>query len=52
MTARATSWLTAAPSPPPEPADVAYDVVYEDEQLMVVNKPAAWSRIRRPATMG
>ena len=29
-----------APSPPPDPADVAYDVVYEDEQLMVVDKPA------------
>ena len=38
--ARVSVVLTAAPSPPPEPADVAYDVVYEDEHLMVVDKPA------------
>jgi 23S rRNA pseudouridine1911/1915/1917 synthase len=38
--ARVAVARTAAPSPPPEPADVAYDVVYEDEHLMVVDKPA------------
>jgi 23S rRNA pseudouridine1911/1915/1917 synthase len=30
----------AAPAPPPDPGTVAYDVVYEDERLMVVDKPA------------
>jgi len=30
----------APPAPPPDPGTVAYDVVYEDERLMVVDKPA------------
>ena len=31
---------SVAPAPAPDPADVAYQVVYEDEQLLVVDKPA------------
>ena len=38
--ARVSVARAAAPSPVPEPDGVAYDVVYEDEQLMVVDKPA------------
>ncbi len=38
--ARVSVVRAAAPSPPPEPGSVAYEVVYEDEQLMVVDKPA------------
>jgi len=38
--ARVTVARPAAASPPAEPGSVAYDVVYEDEQLMVVDKPA------------
>ena len=38
--ARVSVARTAPRSRPQEPGSVAYDVVYEDEQLMVVEKPA------------
>jgi 23S rRNA pseudouridine1911/1915/1917 synthase len=38
--ARVSVVRAAAPSPPPESGSFAYEVVYDDEQLMVVDKPA------------
>lgn len=42
------------PDPEPieaQPQDIPLDVLYEDGELLVVNKPQGWSSIPRPAIL-